>query len=54
MAAAISHQQHSVVGQFKRIKGVSEACVVVDAPLVVYEVRIDLWGEDGKIIFNTK
>lgn len=42
VAAAVPHQQHGVVGQLEGVEGVGEACVVVDAPLIVHEVRIHL------------
>lgn len=45
LAAAIAYQQHCVVGQLEGIEGVSEACVVVDAPLVGHEVSVDLWKQ---------
>lgn len=43
VAAAVTHQEHGVVGQLEGIEGVSEACVVVDAPFVSHEVGVDLW-----------
>lgn len=46
VASAIPHQQHSVIGQLEGVVRVSEASVVVDALLVVHEVRVDLW-KDG-------
>ena len=42
VAAAESHQQHGVVGQLEGIEAVCEAGVVVDALLVVHEVRVHL------------
>lgn len=59
MAAAISHQQHCVIGQLEGVKVVSQACVVVDSPLVAHEVRVDLWFDQQilniiKEIFNIK
>ncbi len=44
MALPIPHQQHSVIGQLKRIDGVTEAGVMVDALLVVHEVWVHLQG----------
>lgn len=41
-AAAVAHQQHSVVGQLEGVEVVCQTSVVVDAFLVVHEVRIDL------------
>lgn len=43
VAVAVAHQQHSMVGQLEWIEGVCEARVVVDAPGIVHEVRVDLW-----------
>lgn len=40
----IAHQQHRMIGQLKRVDRVTQACVMVDAPFVVNEVRIDLEG----------
>lgn len=45
-AAAVPHQQHRVVGQLEGVEGVCQACVVVDAPAVAHEVRVDLGGAD--------
>lgn len=45
VAAAIPHQEHSVVGLLEGIIVVCQACVVVDALLVVHEVRVDLLKE---------
>lgn len=42
VAAAISHQEHCVVGQLEGVYVVGEARMVVDAPLVAHEVRVDL------------
>lgn len=50
VALAVAHQKHSVVGQLERIEGVSEARVVVDALLVVHEVRVDLGEERGSLL----
>lgn len=50
VAAAVPHQEHGVVGQLEGIEGVSEACVVVDAPPVRHEVGVDLWM-DGNLLF---
>lgn len=44
MALPIPHQQHSMIGQLKRIDGVTEAGVMVDALLVVHEVWVHLQG----------
>lgn len=44
MAFPIPHQQHGVIGQLKRIVGVTEAGVMVDALLVVHEIWVDLQG----------
>lgn len=46
-ALAVAHQQHGVVGQLEGVAAVPEAAVVVDALLVVHEVRVDLRGEEG-------
>lgn len=43
-ALAVAHQQHGVVGQLEGVAAVPEAAVVVDALLVVHEVRVDLRG----------
>lgn len=45
-ATAVPHQQHRVVGQLEGVEGVSQACVVVDAPTVDHEVRVDLGRAD--------
>lgn len=42
VAATVPHQQHGMVGQLKGIEWVCKASVVVDALLIVHEVRIDL------------
>lgn len=49
VAAAIPNQQHGMVGQLEGIEGVCEACVVVDALLIVHEVRVDLWEDRGTL-----
>ncbi len=52
MAAAVTHQQHGMVGQFEGIEGVCEACVVVDALRVVHKVRVDLKEDGDNLIFH--
>lgn len=51
VTAAVAHQQHGVVGQLEGVVGVHQAGVVVDALLVVHEVRVDL-VEEGSIYFK--
>lgn len=52
LAAAIPHQQHSVVGQLEGIERVCEACVVVDAPPIAHEVRVDLCKDRDNLILH--
>lgn len=52
LAASIPHQQHSMVGQLEGIEGICEACVMVDATLVVHEVRVDLWKDGENLIIQ--
>lgn len=52
VAATIPHQEHSMVGQLKGIEGDCETCVVIDALLIVDEVRVDLWKEWDNLLFN--
>lgn len=51
VTAAVSHQQHGMVGQLERAEGVSEAGMVVDALLVVEEVTVNLQIKQRLFIF---
>lgn len=52
MALPIPHQQHSVISQLKRIDGVTEAGVMVDALLVVHEIWVHLQGHTHGAVPN--
>lgn len=42
LAPPITHQEHGMIGQLKRVDGVLQARVMVDTLFVVHEVRVDL------------
>ncbi len=51
VAVAVTHQQHSMVGQLEGIEVVGEECVMVDAFFVVHEVWVDLEKERDNLLF---
>lgn len=50
LAPPIAHQEHRMIGQLERVDGVKQARVMVDAPFIEHEVRINLKGHAQRAV----